>query len=249
MSQTDSPKKQTEPFSTIGYDKHVIAKTIYSTNSYINSPSFFQLREITPFLGIPQFTPQKHKTSSEKISDKMVGKNLTERLVNCPEGRKGWVEHQKVCNDILAYLFIPPLVGPLEQSSTKNGLQIRDLILDIPYNIGGFWQYIRDKYDCSALIIECKNYKNPIGSNEVTVTTKYYGKKRLGRFGIVLSRKGADESAKEAAKRIWTSEMNILLLCFSDVDLIKMIDLKEKRQKPEKVIDNSIHEFLRSLEK
>jgi hypothetical protein len=183
------------------------------------------------------------------MPEKTVGKQLTERLTMCPEGEEGWVDYQKVCRDILEYLFVPPLVGPLEQSRTTNGLQIRDLILDIPYNIVGFWQFIRDKFDCSALVVECKDYKGPIGSNEVVVTTKYYGKQRLGRLGIILSRKGANTNAIEEAKRIWSSEPNVLLLCFSDTELIKMLDLKEKAKNPEIVIDNSIHEFLRSLER
>lgn len=183
-----------------------------------------------------------------RIPAKSVANELIERLKSCPKGKDGWTEYQNVCKDILAYLLVPPLMGPFEQTPTEKRLQIRDLIFDIPYAIQGFWGYIRDRFDSSAIIVECKDYELPIAGNQFVTTSKYFGGKRLGRFGIILSREPSVEPFHGEMKRIWNSETNALILPFTDEHLIRMLSLKELNKEPELVIDAAIHQFLRSLE-
>lgn len=141
----------------------------------------------------------------------------------------------------------PPLLEPLEQSRTETGLHVRDLILISPIHQAVFWGYIRDKFDSSALVVECKNYCSPVEGNQIVISSKYLGKNRLGRFGIVCCRVFPASSAIKEVKRLWVED-NKLVLCLTDDHLIKMIELKGKNKTPEIVIDNAIHEFLRSLE-
>jgi len=181
------------------------------------------------------------------ISKESIAAKFIERLKACPIGKEGWLVFQKLCEEILSHLFVPPLVGPYVESRTETGLHVRDLIFDIPYTISGFWGYIRDRFDSSAIIVECKNYSSPIGGNEIVIPSKYLGRNRLGRFGIILTRVSPSSSAIKEMKRLWVEE-NKLILCLTDAHLIQMLKLKEQGKEPEMVIDKSIHEFLRSLE-
>jgi hypothetical protein len=79
-----------------------------------------------------------------------------------------------------------------------------------------------------AVIVECKNYGKELPANQVVITSKYFGPKRLGNFGIILTRKGLSSSAKAEQKRLWSEESK-MILCLNDADLTKMLELKEQR--------------------
>jgi len=164
------------------------------------------------------------------------GFDLVERLSLCPQGREHWVVFQKLCKDILTYLFVPPLSEPIVESRTGTGHQRRDLIFPIPYDAAGFWALIRSRYYAEALIVDCKNYSNPIGQDEITHISRYLGKEGLGLFAIVISRLPPAKSAIKEILRLWRNEGK-LIVCLCDDDFKKMIELKEKGQEPEKVID------------
>jgi len=58
----------------------------------------------------------------------------------------------------------------------------------MPYDAGDFWFWIMLTYKSLALIVECKNYSVPLRPNQVMITSKYFGEKRLGLFGIIMCR-------------------------------------------------------------
>jgi len=60
------------------------------------------------------------------VPKKSIAMKFIERLNECPKGKEGWSEFQGLCKEILEYLFVPPLIGPFEQSYTETGLHIRD---------------------------------------------------------------------------------------------------------------------------
>jgi len=215
-------------------------------------PYLESLRNATKLVATstPMYFPSKDLLVLEapiKVPKKSVARKFTERLNACPKGKAGWLEFQDLCKEILVHLFVPPLVRPFEKSRTVSGLHIRDLIFDIPYSAGRFWGYIRDKFDSLALVVECKNYSSRIKGNQIVISSKYLGKNRLGRFSIVFSRLGPAESATKEMKRLWTED-DKLVLCLMDDHLIKMLELKERKKKPEIVIDKAMHEFFRVLE-
>lgn len=230
-----------------------VAPTKFGVESYkILQPYLESTRNFSRIVSMSTpmyFPPEELIVLKEpiKVPKRSAEMKLIERLKACPRGKDGWTEFQDICKEILMHLFVPPLVEPLEQSRTETGLQIRDLILDIPYSVRNFWGYIRDKFDASALVVECKNYSSPIEGNQIVISSKYLGKNRLGRFGVVFSRLDPAESAIKEVKRLWTEDTK-LVLCLEDNRLIKMLELKGRNKEPELVIDNAIHEFLRALD-
>lgn len=79
------------------------------------------------------------------------------------------------------------------------------------------------------------------------ITSKYFGKKKLSLFGLVISRKGLDKSGKSAQARLWRED-DKLLISLTDDDLLKMLELKENGELSEKVIDQRLRDFLSSIE-
>jgi hypothetical protein len=226
-------------------------KPIFESYQYLQ-PQFEMARNAARLMLIstPLYFPSQEFKVLEKpikISKRSPAMKLIERLRACQKGKDGWTEFQILCKEILAYLFVPPLLEPVEQERTETGLHVRDLIMDVPYALTGFWGYIRDKFDSSALVVECKNYSTPVEGNQIVISSKYLGRNRLGRFGIVLSRSDPAESAYKETRRLWNEDEK-MVLCLKDDHLIKMLQLKEITKKPEIVIDHVIHAFLRSLE-
>jgi len=199
-----------------------------ASRTYFPSRDFLLLRE--PLKGLKE----------------SVAARFADRLNALTKGREQWQEFQNLCKEILMYLFVPPLVGPFEQTRTENSLHIRDLVFDIPYSVSDFWGYIRDRFSSSAVVVECKNYSSPIDGNQNVISSKYLGKTKLGGFGIVISRFDPARSAVKETKRLWIEDSK-LILCLTDIDLIRMLKIREKNEDSGIVIDNAIHAFLRRL--
>ena len=185
-------------------------------------------------------------TTEPKIPPKSRAQELLDKLKKCPPGHAHWREYEEICKEILSYCLEPPLLSPEEQSVTEDGLQKRDLIFYIPMDdLPGFWHYILTVYG-RAIIVDCKNYSHELKENEVLITSKYLGKKKLTRLGLLVTRTGLSDGGKKGQKERWEQE-DKLLICLNDQDLIKMLELKEKGDEPWKVIDKGILDFLKSL--
>jgi hypothetical protein len=198
---------------------------------------------------LPSYYPLQDLRVVERptsIPEKTYEAELSEKLLNCPTGHESWKDYQHLCKEILAHALVPPLLEPTEGSATEDDRQQRDLIFHIPHNAGDFWEYVRVRHKSVAIIVECKNYSRPLESNQVTITSKYFGDKRLGLFGIITSRKGLTDSAKNEQKRLWMED-NKMIVCLNDNDLLKMLELREADEDPEKVIDKTVRRFLESL--
>jgi energy-coupling factor transporter ATP-binding protein EcfA2 len=164
--------------------------------------------------------------------------NLAKELANCPKGKEGWQDYQRVCKKILSFTLCPPLLEPREQSTTEGGEQRRDLVIHIPFGISGFWAWVQRTHDAIAVIADCKNYSESLPSEEITLISKYFGERRLGKFGLILTRVDVGDDVLQEIKRLWTDPgLKIVLVLLTDEDLIAMLKLKEFGGRPEAVID------------
>ena len=171
---------------------------------------------------------------------------LMVKLKNCPLGNEGWVEYERICSNSLSFLFSPPLSKPQLQSETEGREQRRDMIINIPFNVGNFWGLIQNEHNSIAVIVECKNSEEQISNNELTKTSKYFSKNKLGKLGFILSRKGLDDGALIEIKRLW-KELEIMIIPLNDDDLINLLKLKANNENPEMYIDEYYRKFRTSL--
>jgi len=96
------------------------------------------------------------------------------------------------------------------------------------------------------VVAEFKNYKDPIGQKQVESIAQYFWNKAHRMFGLLVSRKGADDSAIALRRRSWVDGDKLIVL-LKDEDLIDMAQLWEEEQDPFQIIDAQLEDFFRRL--
>jgi hypothetical protein len=224
-----SARALTEPIVAAG---KVLDDITRSTLSVL--PSYYPLPELEV---IGNIYPKLKKSQAKRLRSKLAA---------CVPGKGSWKGYQGVCREILSYALVPPLLEPSEETATTSRSQRRDLIYQIPYDAGDFWKWISLNYKSLALIVECKNYADLLPPSQITITSKYFGEKKLGLFGAIICRKGLSESAKHEQTRLWMEDEK-MILSLTDDDMTNMLALKEAGDDPSKVIDNAIRLFRQSI--
>ena len=170
---------------------------------------------------------------------------LISELQKLPPGKSHWREYEDLCVKILNYLFLNPLAPPKLQSRTEDGLDIRDAIY--PIRLGNsYWDTLRNECRSRFMVAEFKNHTDSPGQREVESIQQYLYPKAMRSFGILCSRKVANNPAHKQRRRAWLeSEKLIVMLC--DVDLIEMIKLKDSGEEPFEIIDSQLEEFFSVL--
>lgn len=128
------------------------------------------------------------------------------------------------------------------ESSSTDGIHRRDLIYHIPHDARSFWEHVQIAYGALAVIVDAKNYGGKLPKDQVVLTSKYFGKKKLGSFGMILTRTGLDGSGRKEQEDRWAYH-DEMIVCLSDADLEEMISLKLGGEAPEAVIDRHIREL------
>ena len=93
-------------------------------------------------------------------------KQLIEALSVMPSGRPSYPDYERVCCEILEYLFCPDLGQPDPQSYTVNRSQRRDVVMDNHVE-QGFWARIRERYQADYLVAEMKNNNGSVSNTSV----------------------------------------------------------------------------------
>jgi hypothetical protein len=236
---------QSPRWSLLGNDYAKSGKPYVSfldINKQLTLPFRNQLNRSVSYYSKAELEPIK---STPEVPTLTEASKLLQNLQDCEPGKKQWKKYQDICKEILCYCLVPPLMEPLEQSETRDGMHIRDIIFHIPHEHKGFWTFIINKFGW-ALVIECKNYANPIDENQLLISSKYVGKDKLSRLGLVVTRKGLSNNGIKSQENIWKSDGK-MLLCMDDEDIAKMLELKNHRDEPWKVIDKKMRNFMTSL--
>jgi hypothetical protein len=172
-------------------------------------------------------------------------KRLEERLVAILPGHEAWAEYQRFVADLFEHLFVPPLTDPRYEYADATGRDRRDLILD---NVApdGLWAQLRQRYDADYIVVDAKNHEAPIGKVEVLKLAHYLKPRGCGRFGLLVTRKGASEAGKHAVREQWVSE-NKMIVVLDDSSVGSMLELAKDGGQPEDVIRREISNFRVSL--
>lgn len=171
--------------------------------------------------------------------------SLIEQLKNCQPGQDDCHKYEDICIAILTEVFSPPLKKPQIQARTMNGLERRDALFPIRGILYG-WEQIRQEFAANFLLCEFKNYVEPFGKDEVNQTRNYL-RETIGRIGIIFSRKGAAESARQMRNSVYSQEHKVILF-LEDEHLIELLNMKEAKQNPLDLIQEAIDKFYISHE-
>ncbi|MEX2410528.1 MAG: hypothetical protein WD607_04010, partial [Candidatus Paceibacterota bacterium] len=157
-------------------------------------------------------------------NSKNEAEELIEDLKHCPTGLKGWVEYEDICTKIFKLLFSSDFRNYTSkiQSYTHDNIFRRDLVVNNNFkDPTSFWGQINRDFNCNMIVIDFKNYTDPLEQNEFYLPSKYLNL-GTGGFGLIISRKGLGNSAKILQRRM-LSQQKQLLISLTDDDLIGML--------------------------
>lgn len=213
---------------------------------FIDSINAFSRFHDHTYSNIMKSAPSYYSSKEKPQSFEVTEHPLIMQLKELPPGKETWSQYQNLCEAIFSYCFVPPLLEPFSEVSNESGIHRRDLIFHIPHVNSGFWAYVKTTYSSLAIIIEAKNYTDLLPKDQIVLTSKYFGPKKLGNFGIIICRKGIDGSGikQQADRWIHHDEM---IVCLDDNDLIEMIGLKIGGEDPAHIIDSKIRNLRSAL--
>lgn len=174
-----------------------------------------------------------------------TGSRLCKELQSFPAGNLDWSKFEKLCERILKYLFNDHLSGWKKQVRTDDELNRFDYVCRIKPTTD-FWNFVLQQMHSRYIIFEFKNYKDKIKQGQVLTTEKYLLEKALRRVAIMITRKGAHESAIKMAQGAMR-ESGKLILILKDEEICKMLHMKEKGSDPTDLLFDITDNFLLSL--
>lgn len=181
----------------------------------------------------------EHKIGSLKNIDIInISNHLISQIKNCPLGRDGWKQFEDIIEKVLNFVFKNSFRTFLLEGQSRNisGTDIKDYIIR---NNGehGFWKDIKTVYNCNNIIVECKNYTNEIGVEELRQVSDYLSKDTYGQFSIVFSRKGLDKNGKEKQSDYLKFSPKKMILVLDDNDIIDLIKKRSMNESPEDILE------------
>ena len=173
-------------------------------------------------------------------------KQLIDALSSVPVGRPNYSDYERVCCEILDYLFCPELGQPDAQSYTVNRSQRRDVVMDNHVE-EGFWARIRDRYKADYLVAEMKNNAGTVSNTSVWQLAAYMKEKGVGLFGLLIARNGVSRGvANYAIVDQWVHSQK-MIVPLSNEDLVRMIRLRDEEGEATRYLGGLIDRIRRAV--
>ena len=191
-----------------------------------------------------------HKYTAKVIPPSVIlpetrEESLSRALLELKPGKEEWATYQQLACDIFTHLFCPPLATARFEHTDADQRNRRDMIFENS-NDHMYWQMLRQLYKADYIVVDAKNYNDPLDKHPIIEIAHYLKPYGCGMFGIILSRKGCGDAAKHATKEQWIGN-NKMIVTLNDTDLLDMIRMKGSNSKPEELIQMKIADFRMSL--
>jgi len=202
------------------------------------------MQRIDHYIAVKEAARGDARPSDEYLRDSDVceqAESLKTRLRGLPSGPSTANEYQKLCLEILNFLFNPELIDGRMEVRTIDGTERRDIIFTNDSD-ETFWSYVRQEHSAFLLLFEAKNKKAADNQDLAQVAT-YLGD-RLGRLGIVLTRDSPSEPQRRKAFSIYNdSDPRKVILFVTDEDLARMMDMRCASISPMRHIQSLYRDF------
>jgi hypothetical protein len=199
-------------------------------------------------LATPDLIEEYFGTTREGVkpgSDAEKANAFGETLSRILPGIEKWSVYQALIADILEFLFCPPLAPPRYELADADMRNRRDVIFENPQG-SGFWAQVRGDYFAHYIVVDAKNYEEPIGKRPVLDIAHYLKPYGCGMFALLVSRRGPDFGGAHAAREQWIGG-NKMIVHLSDMHILEMLDLRAKGGEAQEVIRQQIADFRMSL--
>ncbi|QQM03808.1 hypothetical protein I8G32_02351 [Rhodopseudomonas palustris] len=183
---------------------------------------------------------EKRARGEEDVKEASV---LIDKLVSHEShGGLSAQEYERLCLEVIAFLFDPHLYGFEKQSETSDGANRYDFICRIKPG-DPFWDAVRMDFKTRSILFECKNYSDPITADQIYSTERYLFSRALRTVCFLISRLNSSDGAKRAAQgAMRESGKLILLVC--NADLVRMLKVKAQNESPTTILDEMIWDFI-----
>jgi len=166
---------------------------------------------------------------------------FTAMLENCPPGKRHFARYEAIGTEVWNYVFSPALEQRKPQVRTRDKVQRRDVLFK-NHRSTPFWRRMGDKLGADFIIVDFKNYKDPVDGGVIEEVSKY-ANDAIGRFVIVVSRRGADDGVPAAQIRTFRDDRTVVVVV-SDEQLLEMVARKERGVPPEDVVEDLVDALL-----
>jgi hypothetical protein len=132
--------------------------------------------------------------TDEEDSDLMNWDELLNRVLAVEPGVRGASDYHRAVESLLQKLFYPALVNPVRESRLHDGRKRIDIKFTNMANAGFFWR-VHEHHGVPAgyVVIECKNYSEDIGNEELDQLTGRFSPIR-GKLGLLLYRRAEGQA-------------------------------------------------------
>ena len=101
---------------------------------------------------------------------------------------------------------------------------------------------MRSPYRAHFVVVDAKNWNDPIDKNEVLKIANYLQSHGVGRFGIIASRKGGGAGADVALREQWRSDQKMIVI-LNDAEVEQMLAVRKSGGDPALLIRQKIEDF------
>jgi hypothetical protein len=173
--------------------------------------------------------------------------SLIERLAGVRPGRESARDFQFLVLEILNFLFSPELIDGRPEVRTVDGTERRDIIFTNDSD-ESFWSYIRSAHDGVLVMFEAKNTED-VDMEAINQTATYLGD-RLGRFGIIVTRKRPSDNVIKKTYSVWNDSgaQRKVTLIIDDSQLIELLNIRAADRSPTKWMQNHYRNFRTSVQ-
>lgn len=189
--------------------------------------------------------PWRWPTPGAALRRDSRGASLCRELRSMDRGTGAWRQYEQLCERILRYLFPAGLHGWHKQKRSGDGLNRFDFICRVTPD-AEFWRFVVQEVNSRYILFEFKNYALPIKQGQVLTTEKYLLERGLRRVAIILSRKGASESAIKMTQGAMR-EHGKLILVLDDDQVCQMLHMKQRGEDPTDLLFELADDFLLGL--
>jgi hypothetical protein len=171
-------------------------------------------------------------------------KTLRDDLKTLPAGEAKSARFEELVGELVKLCFFRALTNVERKVANVDGRVVRDWIAANHVG-GGFWEMVRQRYDATQVIWECKNYTDLKASD--FHQAQYYMTEPIGRF-VLIAFRGQDKKSHyyEHIRRIASETKGIVLLLGArdlDVFVRQAINGKSSEGHLREIYDETVREI------
>lgn len=209
-----------------GYEKAKGVEEASAAKAISRSEVASWIADVAPIAARHLLVPRTSRDASSTVPNADVLDALTERLARCPPGKEGEREFELWAAQALEQALSTEFQNFLmvQQARSAGGIHRRDFVIVNYEAPTGFWASLSQKYGTQLLVVDAKNYSEPIKATTVDNILKYLTggvSKPFGKAALLVSRHHDTTICRDYRERLVSS--GTLILHISADDLLEMV--------------------------